>query len=411
MSGLRVIHFADLHVGIENYGGVHPETGVSLRVVDFLARLDEIVAFAADHETDLVVFAGDAFQHARPDPTLQRAFARRILQLADLAPVILLVGNHDIQANAAKASSVDIYQTLNVPNVLVAEAYAVHPVQTARGLVVVGTAPYPIRARLLESGAGLKSMREINQYLQQTVTDALDKLAQEADQLAGDAPRLLLGHFTVSGSKVGSERTRLLGTDESISLGVLADPRWDYVALGHIHRFQDLTAGREGVPPVVYSGSLERVDFGEEGQEKGFCYVTLARGATRYEFIEVNARPLVTVEVDCRTADNPTAEVIARAKKHDLANAIVRLRIVLNDAQRHQLDERDIRAKLKGLGAHHVAAFETHVERADRVRLGSKTDGLTHEELLRRFFVSNGKSADEIEALLAVARAFMEDPE
>lgn len=143
MNALRVIHFADLHVGIENYGGVHPETGVSLRVVDFLARLDEIVAFAADHETDLVVFAGDAFQHARPDPTLQRAFARRILQLADLAPVILLVGNHDIQANAAKASSVDIYQTLNVPNVLVAEAYAVHPVQTRAASSSSGRPPTP----------------------------------------------------------------------------------------------------------------------------------------------------------------------------------------------------------------------------------------------------------------------------
>jgi exonuclease SbcD len=411
MNAPRVIHFADLHIGIENYGGVHPETGVSLRVVDFLARLDEIVAFASENETDLVVFAGDAFQHARPDPTLQRAFARRILQLAEIAPVILLVGNHDIQANAAKASSVDIYSTLNVPNVLVAETYTVHTVQTAHGPVIVGTAPYPVRARLLEADAALKSMREINDFLQQTVADALDKLAEEADAIAGDAPRLLLGHFTVGGSKIGSERTRLLGTDESISLGVLADPRWDYVALGHIHRFQDLTAGRAGVPPVVYSGSLERIDFGEEGQEKGFCYVTLARNAARYEFVEVNARPLITLEVDCRAADQPTAEVIKQAKSRDLAHAIVRLRIKLTQTNRSLLDERDIRAKLKGMGVHHVAAFETDVERADRVRTGASPEGLTHEELLRRFLAQKGTSSADVEALVSLARAFMEDPD
>jgi exonuclease SbcD len=409
MNALRVIHFADLHIGIENYGGVHPETGVSLRVVDFLARLDEIVAFASENETDLVVFAGDAFQHPRPDPTLQRAFARRILQLAEIAPVILLVGNHDIQANAAKASAVDIYSTLNVPNVFVAENYEVLPIETSRGTVIVGTAPYPVRARLLEADVALKSMRDINDYLQQTVTDALATLAEEADAIAGDAPRLLLGHFTVGGSKIGSERTRLLGTDETITLSAVADPRWDYVALGHIHRFQDLTADREGVPPVVYSGSLERVDFGEEGQEKGFCYVTLARSATRYEFVAVNARPLITLEVDCRAVDHPTAEVIKQANSRQLANAIVRLRIKLTQANRGLLDERDIRAKLKGMGVHHVAAFETDVERIDRVRTGASPEGLTHEELLRRFLTHKGLSEAEIDTLLGVARPFMDD--
>jgi exonuclease SbcD len=411
MSTLHVLHFADLHIGIDNYGTIHPETGLSTRAHDFIERLDEIVEFAQAHETDLVVFAGDAFQQPRPEPTLQRAFARRILQLAQIAPVILLVGNHDVQVNAAKASSVDIYRTLSVPNVLVAESYEVHTVQTPRGPVVVGTAPYPIRARLLEQKNTPSSIREINDFLQQTLTDALDRLAEQADALAGDAPRLLVGHFTVSGARIGSERTRLLGTDENINLSALADPRWDYVALGHIHRFQDLTAGREGVPPVVYSGSVERVDFGEEGQEKGFCYVTLARRAARYEFIPLNARPLVTLEVDCRNDTDPTGRVLAQARATHLAEAIVRLRVQLTPSNRSLFDEKRVRQELARLGARHVAALEIDVERVHRARIGASPEGLTHEELLRRFLTQKGYASAEIETLVAAARPFMTELE
>lgn len=116
---IRVLHFADLHIGMENYGKLDAQTGVSSRIGDFLARLDEIVQYVFDHDADLVVFAGDAFKTRDPDPTQQREFARRIKQLADRLPVFLLVGNHDIPGMAARATSIDIFRALDVPNVIV----------------------------------------------------------------------------------------------------------------------------------------------------------------------------------------------------------------------------------------------------------------------------------------------------
>jgi len=55
---VRMIHFADVHIGVENYGKFDPASGLSSRVVDFLNRLDEIVAYAGDQKADLAIFAG-----------------------------------------------------------------------------------------------------------------------------------------------------------------------------------------------------------------------------------------------------------------------------------------------------------------------------------------------------------------
>ena len=67
-----------------------------------------------------MIFAGDAFKTRDPNPTLQREFARRVKRLVDAGvPLVMLVGNHDLPVMEKKASSVDIYRTLGVPNVIV----------------------------------------------------------------------------------------------------------------------------------------------------------------------------------------------------------------------------------------------------------------------------------------------------
>src|SRR5574341_929045 len=114
-----MLHFADVHMGMENYGKTHPGTGLSSRVMDFLRRMDEMVDYARRNDVDLTVFAGDAFKTRNPNPTFQREFAHRILDLSELGPVVLLVGNHDLPTNAKRATSIEIYETLRVPNVYV----------------------------------------------------------------------------------------------------------------------------------------------------------------------------------------------------------------------------------------------------------------------------------------------------
>lgn len=406
---IRVLHFADVHVGMENYGKTDPQTGLSSRVVDFLRRLDEMVEYARDNDVDLVVFAGDAFKTRSPNPTYQREFAWRIQDLAELAPVIMLVGNHDLSPNALKASSIEIYETLRVPNVTIAHDYDVFSIETKRGQVVIGTAPYPIRARLMqELDITGRTIRDTDQLLEEALGSLLTDMAGKADTMAGeDVPRLLTGHFTVRGAVLGSERNVMLGRDVQISLSLLADDRWDYVAMGHIHKHQNMTHDREDVPDVVYSGSIERIDFGEELDPKGFCWVELERNNTNYDYVRVQSRPMVTLRVDCKAETYPTRKVVGIIRDNDLQDAIVRILVDLTPETNASLKDNYLRGALHEAGVFHIAGIKRTIERPDRARLGTNPEGLTHEELLEKYLISREVEPEQRAILLEKAKEIM----
>ncbi len=401
MNRIRLLHFADLHVGMENYGRLDPATGVNGRVLDFLRRFDELIDYGLGREVDLVIFAGDAYKRRNPSPTYQRAFARRVKRLADAGvPVVLLVGNHDLPTMVQRASSVDIFRTLDVPNVVVGRVEDIHHIETRRGPVQVATVPYPVRQRLLahDEYRGL-SVEQLDQTLRDIVTDNIHALAAK---LTPDVPAVLAAHLTVSGATFGSERSVMIGRDAVILKSALADPAWDYVALGHVHKHQSLNDG--GYPPVVYAGSLERIDFGEEGQPKGFCWVELARGETTWEFVEVDARPFVTVRADVRHALNPLMALQQAVAAHDLQGAVVRLILHLRADQEPLVRDRDVRGLLSD--AYFVGGINRKVEREARVRLGSLApEEMTDRELLAKYLETKNTDPERAEVLLKHAEA------
>ncbi|HEU4793739.1 MAG TPA: exonuclease subunit SbcD, partial [Nitrolancea sp.] len=118
---MRILHFSDLHLGVENYGTLNPKTGLSTRVDDFLRSFDEVVDYAISQQVDAVLFSGDAFKNRDPNPTIQRLFARRIRRLAEAAiPTVLLIGNHDLPSISARATAIEIYDALGIPHIYVA---------------------------------------------------------------------------------------------------------------------------------------------------------------------------------------------------------------------------------------------------------------------------------------------------
>ncbi|MCX6025941.1 MAG: exonuclease SbcCD subunit D [Chloroflexi bacterium] len=408
---IRLVHFADLHVGMENYGKLDPATGTSSRVRDFLDRLDEVVEYALTHEADLAVFAGDAFKTRDPEPTQQREFARRIKRLADRVPTLLLVGNHDLPGSTQKATSVDIFRALEVPNIIVGHKAESRVVETARGPVFLAWVPYPTRNRLLsdEEHRG-KSIEELDQALRAAVIDTIDELAQVASD--ADMPRVLAGHFSVSEARYGSERSVMLGRDVSVSRSILATPAWDYIALGHIHRHQVLAGNAPGEPILAYSGSLERIDFGEEKEAKGFCWVELARGATRMIFVPVHARPFITLRVDLQGAEDPTAHAVSTlaARADEVAGAVVRAIVTL----RHdQLAQFDARAVERALSAASHLSIDKDITSPVRARLGNDAaESLTPRELLERYFALRSTPPERLARLLAAAEPLLEsDPD
>jgi len=397
MTSIRIMHLADLHIGMENYGRLDPATGLNGRVMDFLRRLSEAVDYALENEVDLVLFAGDAYKTRDPNSTYRREFARRIKRLADAGiPVVLLVGNHDLPAQDKRASSIEIFRTLDVPNVLVANHDRLHQITTRQGAPIqIATVPYPVRQRLLSGDEHRdKTIAELDILVQQLVAENIQALAEQVDP---SIPAVLTGHFSVSDAKFGSERTVMLGRDVVVFRSALAVPAWDYVALGHIHRHQELNRGQQ--PPIVYSGSLERIDFGEEKEPKGFVIADVRRGHAEWEFHRVEARRFVTIRKDVRDEADPLAAILETITQHEIADAIVRVIIQAQPEQEGLLRDGDIRRELGE--AYFVASISKEMERAYRQRLGGESpEELTPAELLAHYLKSKSTSRERIELLL-----------
>jgi len=407
---MRILHFADLHIGVENYGRVDPETGLSTRLIDFLAALDEVVEYALTQDVDLVLLAGDAYKSRDPNQTQQRELAQRLAKLSSAGiPVFLLVGNHDLPHAVGRATAIEIFNTLQVPNLHVGDQIQTYPVETPKGPLQIVALPWPRRSRLLtrEDTRGL-SIDQINERVQDLLTQGV-KLA--ADRLDPGVPAILTGHLTVSGATLGSERSMMLGQDHVLLPSNLQLPVFDYIALGHIHKHQIL---REN-PMMVYAGSLQRVDFGEEGETKGFCVVELDPGRMQgmrlvdFRFQPVQARNFVTVDVRMpEGSEDPTQEVIHAVLRHNVADSIVRVRISLTAEQSTQLREAEIREALKE--AHYVASVSRQVEEERRTRIPADTvEGLDPLQALGLYLESRGTDPQRQKKLLEYAQKLVEE--
>jgi exonuclease SbcD len=395
MLPIKLLHTADIHIGMENYGRVDPATGINARVMDFLRRLGDVVDYAIEEGIDVFIFAGDAYKTRDPNPTFQREFSRRIKRIADAGiPVILLVGNHDLPTIPRRASSISIFDTLDVPNVTVGDREQLHEIICRRGQPLqVATVPYPLRSALIgrEEAQG-KSLAERDTLLQEAMVENLQALAEQARRKP-EIPAVLVGHFSVDEASHGSEKNIMIGRDAAVPRSVLTDPAWRYVALGHIHRHQNLNS--DGQPPVIYSGSLERIDFGEENEPKGFVVAELSDGPTVWRFMTQHrrpARPFLTIRADVRDAADPTAAVLEAIEQQTeeasataaMAEAVVRVIVTLRQEQEPLLVEREIRRALEG--AYFTASLQKEVERSDRIRLGAvSVETLTPAELLKQY--------------------------
>ena len=407
---MRILHFSDLHIGVENYGRTDPKTGLSTRLGDFLDSLGQVVEFALNEGVDLVLLAGDAYKGRDPTQTHQREFAKRLNRLSQAGiPTFLLVGNHDLPAASSRATAVDIFPTLEVANIHVGNSLKTYDVPTPSGPLQVLAVPWPKRSAILsrEDSRGM-SIEQVRQTLEERLTDGIEVAASQLDPTI---PAILTGHVTVNGATVGTERSMMLGQDHVLLVSALVRPQVEYVALGHIHKHQIL---RPDPPMVVYSGSLQRVDFSEEGDEKGFCVIDLDPAApqgqrmTKFEFHKLDARSFVTVDVTLEPQDvDPTATVVRAIARKEIAGAVVRVRISLAAESDAHLKETEIRAALEP--AHFIASISREVAGTRRTRISpSEGEDLQPMQALGLYLDSKNIEGERREKIMRKAEELME---
>ncbi len=400
-KGLRVLHFADAHIDIANFGRHDPESGLPVRVVDFLKALDQIIDRAIEERVDLALFAGDAYKDRNPQPTFQREWGRRMMRLSAAGiATVLLVGNHDNAPASGRAHTMQEYSTLNVPHLHVSERIELlGPAQLGVPAQIV-TIPWVAPNRLLtrSESAGL-TPDELLLEIEERVTKGVEAMMANADR---DLPLILLAHASVQGAKYGSERAVMLGQELVLSRSLVADKRWDYVALGHIHRHQSLNEDRH--PPIVYPGSIERIDFGEAREKKGFVLANVGVGASDWQFVPLRTRQFIDLEVETSDADAFMRDIMAQLPpRATVRDAICRVRLSYPRDWEPMLDEAAI---LEHFAEAFSIQIQKHRQASRRARLGdgAEVEAMPPAELLATYWRTIGIDEEEAAALQELAK-------
>lgn len=364
---MKFLHIADIHLGMENYGRIDPSTGLHTRLKDFIKCFNFAIDIALEEKVDLVIFTGDAYKNSNPNPTHQREFARQIYRLSEAKiPVVMINGNHDNPLSFGKATSLDIFDTLNVSGVKVVTEPELFNIETKAGPVQIFGLPWPTRNLFL-------AKKEYKDFTDEKITKKIQeraskKIKEYARIMKPGIPAIFAAHLAAAEATYsGSERSAIIGRDPVFYTQILAQKEFDYVALGHIHKFQDLNLNNH--PPVVYPGSIERINFGEEKDDKGICLVSIEKGKTSYEFIPLPARKFITVDAVISKDQDPTNALLREIEKYDLSEAVVRVFYTMSAEREDLLDFKRINSALeRAFLVTAIAKKSKPVERRKRVK-------------------------------------------
>ena len=337
---INLIHVSDIHFGSgESHGRVNPSTGLNVRFEDFARALRQAVDYTIDKGADVFLFSGDAYKNASPEPVYQKTFASQLKRLSDAKiPVILLPGNHDQILKSSGSHAMSVFESLAVPGLVVIDQPRLLVLETAAGPLQVIAIPHVTRHLLMthDKYAAMNST-DIDRVLVRLVGDMLADFYNDLDPTI---PTVVTAHMMLDRARAGAEEELMAGYTMTFPLELFINDRVDYVALGHVHKFQIL---REHKPSIAYVGSIERVDFSEENEDKGFIHAEIERGKVALTFHSISPRRFLTLEADLCLAADPTASLLEVLAKSSLSGAVVRLKYKLQQERLHEVDEEALR--------------------------------------------------------------------
>lgn len=382
---IRIMHFADTHFGIETYGK-NDVSGINSRLQDFKHSLEWAVKSGMEEGIDIAVFAGDAYKNRDPKQTEQREFANCITMLTQAnIPVVLVMGDLDMPILSGRASSIDIFDTLNVSGIHIFTKPGVKIIETRNGPIQIAAIPYQNKTRTIQTEDMVDSTTlDSKQKLEAKYTGIIKRIKSELS-LDTTIPTLLVGHFWTRGANLSQWQQSYLNEElePQVNLNELTGEMWDYVALGHIHTFQDLNSGN--TPPVIYSGSPYTMDFGETGEKKGYVLADVQKGATSYKFIPIEVGRQFLDIVVTAICEDPTQEVVTAIQQHKIKGQIVRLTVHLNRADQSFLNDKVIRDALSSSFYYSVIR---KISKDKRPSPGALSDGFSPAKSLSTYIDS-----------------------
>jgi len=300
------------------------EKGINQREGDFYAAFEQAIDRAVDSEPDLVIHAGDLFDTVRPQNRAIDFAMRQLIRLSEAGiDTVLISGNHSSPRLRETGSIFRIFEHL--PHV--------HPIH--------------------EPGAHRIVLGDLTvTAIPHSTTPTLADIVREVTPSKETKFNALVLHAGIVGS--GVYRMDEFN-EQDVPQAAISDG-FDYTALGHYHRYTEVA------PRIYYSGSTERLGFGEVAQAKGVLEVDLS--TNRVEFWELKTRGML--DLDAIEAGNlASSEILSQAREvvssSDIEDKVVRLGV--KDVRPEAYRSLDVQAiRRLGESAMH---FELKIERAE----------------------------------------------
>jgi exonuclease SbcD len=244
------------------------------------------------------------------------------------------------------------------------------------------------------------SIAEVSHLLLDRLRVALEG---EIRRLDPNIPTVLLAHLMTDTARFGAERFLAVGKGFTVPMALLARSCFDYVALGHVHRHQVLSEQRF----VVYPGSIERVDFSEEKEDKGFVLAEVKRGHTQMEFCPLAVRSFHTIKVNVSEAEQPQEVLLHAIAKAPIQDAVVRLIYQVRSEQIDHIDYSVIHQALEP--AHTYTIHAELVSQLARPRLPELGTGSTIDpmEALKAYITNQPHLSNVALEMMEAAHALL----
>lgn len=296
---MRLVHISDTHLGFSAYSKLDPSEGINQREEDIYRAFEQAVDRTIELKPDIVVHAGDLFDAVRPQNRAIDFALKQLIRLSEAGiETVLISGNHSTPRLRETGNIFSIFEHLD----------HIHPVYQPGGKKLV--------------------FGDTTVFAAPHSTDpSLPELANAIMPSKDTGKNVLVLHAGV----VGSDTYKMDEFNEQTIPIESLKADWDYIALGHYHQFKKV---REN---AYYSGSTERLGFGEIGQRKGIAEVDL--DSHKITFHELNLREMVDLPL-LDASGLASSEILKEARERISGAAIddkvVRLEIskVAPDAYR-----------------------------------------------------------------------------
>jgi len=366
---MRILTTGDWHLG---------------RREEITQSIEQIIGIAVSEKPDLVAIIGDIFDRVS-DPRSRVVFSDAVSRLSDVAPVLIVKGNHDAKSDLL------IFEKMGAKcPVRVYEQPGIYRFQLSDGRNgALHLVPWVNKAAWV-SEHGVGAARESDAIISQ----ALGKHLALSVMLAACDVNILVGHLMVSGAKFGKGQP-VVSSGIELSTGDIAVAGFNAAVLGHIHLRQHLLDG-----PYYYNGSIAPLDFGETSAK----YISILDTDTlQVEWIGLKTIPMIEVIIDF-TQPGP----VVVKDVDELRGAMVRVYARVSVADDMARAESVVRRTLEPYGCLDIKVYPqimaTAEIRSDQIALSK-----SNADKLRAYWSVTGEPDEETKNDMLVKLAQIEE--